>query len=769
MGAKLRFLEPGNGLVGPHGNVFRNLLNDMIPANALLVPENFNWAGDLTEYAGKTFLISYAHALSGTITLPACNLLFDGGEFTGSAIIVGNVCRIINIRNSKCFDVTITFTGTWTETVAAPQWFGAVCTANPKTLPGAAVPLSPNPLNRKNEGGAVSSSPAIQALFNSPFKPWFPNGYYYITTSCIITRQISVDFGAPVMEMIDEMSLFHYRNDHVRFYTDQDINFWEYRTHSIFLKGGVMDVQNVPTFSHTLYYAHAKYKIFYGEASGWGIGSLENCRKEGAVGTYFRWDMTNLGASQYGYLTAFDIACNLVYISRGFIIDDPIYRVAPFTWCNGITINAFVDGCKIAAILAPSTVAQAKIMSQARYVLTEAEKNDPPVHMSAGGGKLDLATMDIDPLPDGTGYYTYPTKNSLVYTSGGYTLDGYGLTSQHVKLKSIDRPRATRDITHESKPVILKQNSTRDSFLSEFHNFFIGFHKSASNSVSVKAYKGGSMNFTTELRDGATIGLVESTDYMFNYFDNLFEQRGYSPQMLISQSANRDTDFVEIMLTSAADMYLSQGWLSLVENSRNIKRVQWIVLKNDGTYKILVDDTVGRVASYAKPYFDFVGDNGEPVGKKYIIRLIGSTVATPDTTIGNISINDLAGKQSIAAPKPGYVASLDAANAELAVVLNQSGLLDPVLEVIHNSFYGSAGKMAVTSTRQSVGKYRLTCGGQFTSAKCLPRNVTFYTELGKINFARTNADYYTISTYNTLGVLSDGILVEQTLMVNRYW
>jgi hypothetical protein len=773
---KIDELVASDGLTGETGLRFRNRLNDLTPGETYIVPEGFPWDASLAAYAGKTLSISNTHAVSGTITLPLnTNIEFNGGNFTGTFTLVGNASKIINTKNTACFPLTVTFSGNWAETEAAPQWFGAVCTANPKTIPGAMVPLVPNNYNRRNEGGATSSSAAIQKLFDSPFQPIFPNGYYYITAPTVITRSVSVDFGVPIREHIDRISTFTFRNDHVRFYTDQDINFWEYKgigtnpdPLSIKLIGGVMDIQLVNSYSGVIYHIDGNFRFYNCEASGDAIGSLTAARVEGGTGTYLYWDLSAI-TQNLGYIYKFKIKTSSVYINRGVIIPKASgASVAPYTWSNSHTIDVVFDGSKIAASIEDGGVGDVKVICQSRNILTVNELTTQCITIGSPGSKCQAFVWDMTAVDIG-GYYTPQSGYAVLYTAQAELMGDARVFAYNKFSKLVYRPKVALPVTHEARPLFLKQASTRDTFLSEFHNYLTGFHKIAGKTVSFKAYEGGAMNFDTELRDGATIGLTESANYTIANAANLFEQRGTPPAITITEAADRDTDFIEIVLTSTVDMYLTTLYASVVQNYRTFKRIQLIAIPNVGA-EVVFDELSEPHANYRVEYWDF-NINNQPY-RKFIIRLIGSTQPISGTTSGYMVINDIAAKGNIAA-KPAYIPTLEAPFAMIHALLNQTSTNAPTVatDPFLNTFYdGATVKIPITTGYTGVGDYTLTMSGAFTANKCLPVSLTTYNADGTyVTISRTSENVYRIQTFSALGVPTNGVLTNYTFAVNRYW
>lgn len=753
---KYRTLGPGDGITGPTGLEYRNLTNDMIPGDAYFVPEDFVWTGDLAAYTGKILLVTYEHAVSGTITLPLnSTILFEGGAFTGTFTLVGTNSKIKNFKNTACLPLTVTFSGTWTNTEATPQWFGAVCSPNPKTLPGEMVVGGNVSYNARNEGGAVSSSAAIQKLFDSPFQPIFPPGYYYITAPTVITRQVYVDFGTPVMEMIDEMSTFYYKNDHVRFYTDQNVKFWEIRKHNVFLIGGVMDVQLCDTYDEDIYYAHADYLIQRGEASGYAIGNLTNARREGATGTYFRWDTTN--TTRYGYITGFNIKTRINYIPKGIIVDDPQWardQGSFNTWANGFTIDAFIDGAKFYADIRAG-VSKAEIIGQTREVLNESEKDNWGIYLKVAN-PVSVFVWDTNANIYPSGYYRHnvahaiynASRNAIMYdwsfvAKRGNQIKGYPMQGPAIIDPDVDMQ-------------LLRNTQDSDIFISELHNVLPIMAKVGS--YSINAYDGSTVNFDTDFDDGATLGLSAASNITITNPLSLSQFRKSGTNYSVGAGANLDTDFVEIVFNHPSGVYAREVFVYLTQNATAVKRIQLITVSQSDTVKM--EEYKDEVhANYSKRYYDF-RRNEFTWYKKVMIRLIGHTAAS-----GPIYIADVAMKGA-ASTSQNYVNRFEIPYMSFHALLNQSGTDAPTMAIRLNSM---SDTYTPSCSYQGVGSYRLNYSYQFPADKMLPVSLTLYTDLGKIVITRATDSYYTIQTYDTNDSPANGILVNQPIILNRYW
>lgn len=102
------------------------------------LPPNFDWSDIPSSYAGKTLLVKFHHqASNAVINLPSRVVLkFTGGSLSSYKSLRGNQATLF-AGNEKILDVKGEITGTFVNTLARPEWFGAV--GDGKADDGAAV------------------------------------------------------------------------------------------------------------------------------------------------------------------------------------------------------------------------------------------------------------------------------------------------------------------------------------------------------------------------------------------------------------------------------------------------------------------------------------------------------------------------------------------------------------------------------------------------------------------------------------------------------
>ena len=159
----------GDGLSGKTGLEVRTIYNNqhkVVMGDTEYIPDDFVFStANLSTFTNRVIEINFQHDLaSANVVLPANSVLyFNGGSILNAGTLTGNNTRIVNPNDFHIFSTTTIFAGTWISVEAAPQWFGAVCSPSRTVLAGT----------------AINSSPAIQAVFDSPFGYKSIKGFYY--------------------------------------------------------------------------------------------------------------------------------------------------------------------------------------------------------------------------------------------------------------------------------------------------------------------------------------------------------------------------------------------------------------------------------------------------------------------------------------------------------------------------------------------------------------------------------------------------------------
>ena len=733
---KYRTLGPGDGLTyGPNGLEYRNLTNDMIPGEAYFVPENFVWTGDLSPVANRTLIVSYEHTVSGNITLPTgCTLLFDGGKLTTAGTITGNNSRVLNPRSLPCFDATIVFAGTWSETTCNYQWFGAKSNASLATY--------------SNECSA-----AINKAHNSPFKVQPLPGFYYITNTLIFSTAKYLNFGISSAKHDDDNSMpaSQVIPSQVCFYTDQDIDMWDLRMSGINIYGGQINVAGVGTYTKDCIKIKAQTaKFIDGKILGTKVvGSLVGNAVLGASGKAFHWDTSD--NTQSGCLANVEVDLHVLFIPYGIYIDPP--SDFSTTWFGVSKFNCIADGCKQGFLVQDGFHNVYTGYTQNRAVLAYEEQDLYQAEFS-GRNTIDIFTWDLSSRdheePAGSGRY-YASRGMLIKGVDNQLI-GNALKMTAITYESNYSPLPVKPVTERSNVSILAQKINKESFISDIHNVLLGFDKRAT--FTIKAHDGSSIDFDNPT---PTIGSeAETANITFTGMNGLFKKGLTIPTYVFNAGADIDKDFVE--LAFVGESHSSNSTLHMYfEGYRTIfKRIQFIGFKSSGNPDIFNLYPDASTANYNIQRYKVVFAT---TYTSFAIRLIG----VPDVS-RIVYFKDLALER-----RTDYVTfplKTELPMTTFHALLNQSGTNAPTMAIRLNTM---SDTYAPSCSYQGVGSYRLNYNYQFPADKMLPESEIFNTDLGKIVLTRATDSYYTIQTYNTSGDLANGIILNWRLQINRYW
>lgn len=710
-------------------------------SNHLVIAENFNFASIPVEYANSVWEIRSVHNLgSASVTIPAGVILyFNGGQINTSGNLVGNLTKIVNPLNKQIFSTAVNFTGTWTNVLATPQWFGAQSNINPNTF-------------------TLDSTAAIQKLFNTPFEPHFPNGFYYITSNITISRPVTVMLGPPIMEHVDSLpdstylTNFYRRNDHVRFYTNLNIRMFTLASHRIYWKGGVIDTRNVAAHTEAAFFASGNSQIWGGEIDCGIIGNRTAIVQEGIGTKGFFWDGDNV-SQDWGYLTMFKLKLTTLYVGYPVLINKPnVINPAYHTWVTSVFVELWADGFKQAINIEQASSGSVWAQLQTRWILTEAERYTPAARIG-GSMTVDVMVWDMSQYPNG-GLYRHNSPLELV----GENVRLVGNSIQHFKWGQVtgQKPGATQFLTHKSKALFLdnKHSNPSASFISVLHNCLAGFHKR--NPVSIAAYDGSQINFDTEFTGG---GEDFSPNITISNPNALLDPTAASvPIINFGAGADLQRDFVEIYIVG--NITLTNLYLNLIESFASPRRIQVIGNKSAGQPTVLNLYPKDGNISYREDYYDF------PLSGTFIniiVRLIGSTASGAGK---DIYIADFAGRRSGAwlnVPLNMHTPF------QYSGIMNQAGTVAPTLVEQLNT----TGK-AVTTTYNSVGNFYVYCNYRLILDKTDPVSKTerIYngnTWVGSVRITRNGTDRFIVETFDTSGNPANGILTNYIFSFKIYW
>ncbi len=359
--------------------------------NIVYIAEDFDFATISSGYADRVLEIRYVHDLGdANIQVPEnCTLLFKGGKFINVGNLVGNNSHIQNPENQQCFETTISFTGTWSETTCNYQWFGAKS-------------------NVSLTDYTNDSADAINKAHNSPFKVKPIPGFYYIASTLIYSVCKYLDFGisnAFHEDDVNSMPSAQVIPSQVCFYTDKDIDIWDLRVSGIHIFGGQINVAGVGTYTKDAIKIKAETaKIIDGSILKTKIvGSLVGNAAQGADGKAFHWDTTD--NTKYGCLSSIKVDIHVLFIPYGIVIDSEEGAFTT-TWQGVSWFNFILDGCKQALKIEGGFHNYFSGYIQNRAVLALSETNMYQAEIKSG--ILDLFNWDLAPgkeEPVGSGRY----------------------------------------------------------------------------------------------------------------------------------------------------------------------------------------------------------------------------------------------------------------------------------------------------------------------------------------------------------------------------
>jgi len=747
---------PENSLSGLEVRTIYNRQHKALMSGYTFLTEDFVWANssgstpsaDVTSIANKTVVVTFDYdAGAANINLAAgVEIIFAGGKIFTTGTLVGNNTKIYNDLNKQCFNVSINFAGTWVSVEAAPQWFGAVCSASRTVLAGT----------------AVDSSAAIQKVFDSPFGYKPLKGFYYVPTVINISKPCYVDFGGILNTSFkDWVTSYNPEPNYVCFYTDQNNSIFNIQSHSVTLFNFNIDITQATGYTSKMISYDLNYCIWGAWVRANLIDNKEHCRIGGAIGIGLinknvqALDSTGVA----GYLTDAHFDINTMYVAKPVWIEDrsaitysATPPVASNCWINDIYVNLKTNGYKEIHLGNLGGNSSHDIFLQSAHTLT-LEERDTLYAGYIGRSVLRLQMADLVSASSGGYWYNLlPIKlgEGITLSEDTKARGGYIYNPGVI-------PIPVSGVTQRSNVAILAQKMNKTNFISELNNYLIGWNQKAT--VTVKAHSGAAIDFDSLT---PTIGSEAETGNigLFNT-GSLFTLKGSATRYLFGASADLDKDFVEIALTgksiSGTNMYIS-----LNGSDGTIKRIQVIGFKSSGNpdiYDNVIPLMGGTERILTIPLLTVTYTS-------MAIRLIGAYAsgAGKDTYI-----NDIALERSSVNEGHNFVPATSYPAYKHEGWLNQTGTDNPALTTFINSYPNPA-----SSTRQSVGTYRFLIGTGFTAGKTIPKEkYTVFLGVngagGRVEVEWTHVEFYTILTYNSSGVLSDNILVNFPIFTNTYW
>lgn len=622
--SKSQYLEAGNGkTTGPWGSEMRQFINDLVPGqNAFMVPETFNWTASLSAYANRVMIVTYQHTVSGAITLPAgCMLLFFGGSLLSVTTITGNMSRFENPYNSQIFSNTTNFAGTWTNSTIKPTDLGAI--------PNSAVTVIAN-----------GCAAAFQKCFDSQFDVTVLPAFYYIESELYITKNKVVRMGEKIW---DYGPLANTERDHVRLYTDQNINVITIGSTDIqnpadvSLLGGIIDCTQVA--------AHTKAAIRYDiNKFSWGGRITTAVRGNrtalyttgvGTIGVDFD---TSTPSVDYGYACSMHIDNVISYCAKGVWVRPPVSNPLYYhQWITALNIYPELYFCKQPYLIENGSLSKILGHIQPGYVLNEEEKDLPCVTLNYSNLTYGPFHWDLSPLPDEYGHYT----NSIgTVNNGNNRFVGDAETQSAItKVRGSGQFESPRNVWNEGRPIFMDDRWDLGAFIDYFDNQLSFWGQRPSTSFTVKAHEGTGYDFDAHLGETAQ---AETSDIELDNEANLFKRTGLPFIFRHLNTADLDNDFVEIVIT---------GSLSLVDfliYVRNIgtatKRIQVITETSGGTKAQFNFYNPEGIVLPGQDYIPYTGlklfHNTLGTGivsVKTVVRFIGAMAANGDVIVNSIA------------------------------------------------------------------------------------------------------------------------------------
>lgn len=755
---KYRTLGPGDGITGPTGLEYRNLTNDMIPGDAYFVPEDFVWTVSLAAYANTVMVITYDHTVNGTITLPAnCTLKFKGGRILGTTTIVGNGSKIINHDNLQCLNLNTTISGTWVSTKACVEWWGAVSNPDITTYDNDVMPY-------------------VGKLAVSGFEAFCLGGFYYVGSTLKILQPFDyrlLDNIQPygVRKLNDTGSWIDVTNPtpskQTTFYSNLDINWFEVESPYVNIIGGIFDISAVSFITKYCIYINNNETVDHCTFKQVCRGNPATVILEGQTGGYFRWEaLAPPDQTVAGHLYKVDINVECLNIPYGVNIDAPDPAPTPYDWANGINVTGRFTGCKVGLRHMSASWAKIKAVFQSGVCHAESERGLYQFYVSGYPAICDVFCWDLYGTESGTypGYY-YPALPVYVH-SYGLQLEGASLVAYRLNQFRGVKPMGYGVVNDETRIKIFKDGWNGYTFISDIHSALLFFNKKTGNTASIIAYQGTGFDFD-DLANRLPASAEPSANISIQYAENLLSNKGFPTTYTFEVgTTDYDNDFVEIVL-SGSGLRLNNLFLYLMGYAEVVKRIQVIPLDEDDNL-ILSPGVLNQypVSGHytERQYYDF--ELKKALVKTLIIRLIGT--ATKDVggvdTPAEVRILDIAGLSG--GVNLNFIDKHDLPMTTFHALLNQSGTDAPTMAIRLNTM---SDTYTPSCSYQGVGSYRLNYSYQFPANKMLPVSLTLYTDLGKIVITRATDSYYTIQTYDTNDSPANGILVNQPIILNRYW
>jgi len=366
--------------------------------------------------------------------------------------------------------------------------------------------------------------------------------------------------------------------DHTRFYTDQDIDIFIFRSKNIHIIDGVIDIIQAASYSHSCIYLDANYDLDAPRINICIYGSRSKLRSKAHSGNgiYVNLDITTTPwGGSYGY----EINGVLCYLAKAINVPalaDPDMH----SFFSIGRINCIFFGNKQDCVLHAGQLLNVNGYCQGDYVCTSDELPLYSMDLKCNTSVFDLMIVDHG------------------MTSGGF------YSPNHLINDGNDNSFVNRSIHYYSNFVLVKQpvspiafvsnqaqviNNLRAKegydFISLRDNAFI-CPKAVMPSTEIAVYDGSEYDFDThkDSSSGEGLGPPLSLTITNRPLDELLFPRGNAPYIIFSNdNAGLLTDFIEIVLPLTELSVTTLAYIGIALYGPSFLRIQFIFKFNDET------------------------------------------------------------------------------------------------------------------------------------------------------------------------------------------
>lgn len=572
------------------------------------IPESANLYINEWWEGNKSYTIVDDYDFAGnTVTLPAgVTLIFAGGIWSNGEI-VGNNTALIPQGLNKCFETSLTLTGTWQLENIYPQWYGAISNPNNTTF-------------------SNDSASFIQKCLDSLFNVVIPAGYYYLATELTIDKPKNVNcFGRAINAASTVI------------YTNENIDIITIRTNHFYWLNGCIDLSKIAAHTKSAFKYCLDVNSMYGKIDCSILGDLTKLisGNNQSKGVYF----DNTQESGGGEAHFIEIYGEFKHLKHCVLIPKEIPENTSYVSSIDCYITAW--GCWQMYYFGMGSFSKLSGTSQENNVLSEEDKNTPIIYVAASD--CDISTVNYDTAPASS----FPARHNIIVEnkgegtvfSGSYLLQLYRNKSQFVEGLKINENTVLNNPTRIGL-FNNKSSFSYFSFISRFNNQFSYIY--LRQSVTIKKYSGVGKNFDTDLT--ATI-TDETENITLTDIANIFKNVGSPGRITFLNEASKSVDYVEIIINYSGLLYfiylLHNGGISGSGQGTGffeyIKRFQLILTNVDTGQPVVFNQ-----------YLNATGNNGEVIDfgqilgincSNVILRLIGCSAINVPIDISELSAN----------------------------------------------------------------------------------------------------------------------------------